>query len=154
YVYVGRADDMFKVAGLWVSPVDMEHVLLEHPAVANAAVVGTTVDDYTRLAAFVMCNEGQNADDELRESLRAWCRDRLREYEYPHIIGFVEERPQTWTGRRRRFRLRELLEGELGSSNSAGSAAGARASPPVPADPVPAPEPVAQPPSAGRGAGA
>ena len=139
YVYVGRADDMFKVAGLWVSPVDMEHVLLEHPAVASAAVVGTTVDDYTRLAAFVKCNEGESADDELRESLRAWCRDRLREYEYPHIIRFVDELPQTLTGKPQRFKLRELMEQELGSGSGAGPGGSGQASATAAAAAGPAP---------------
>ncbi len=126
YVYVGRADDMFKVAGLWVSPVDMEHVLLEHPAVEEAAVVGTTLDDYTRLAAFVKCVEGTSGDDELRDSLRSWCRDRLREYEYPHVIRFVDELPQTLTGKPQRFKLRELLENERSPSPPASSPAPAR----------------------------
>jgi benzoate-CoA ligase family protein len=143
YIYVGRADDMFKVAGLWVSPVDMEHVLLEHPAVASAAVIGTTVDDYTRLAAFVKCNEGESGDDQLRESLRSWCRDRLREYEYPHIIRFVDELPQTLTGKPQRFKLRELMEKELGSGNGGGSG-GAAQSAAAAAAAAPAPEPAAQ----------
>ncbi len=124
YVYVGRADDMFKVAGLWVSPVDMEHVLLEHPEVAAAAVVGTTVDDYTRLAAFVKCNDPSRAGDELRDSLRSWCRERLREYEYPHIIRFVEELPQTLTGKPQRFKLRGLIEQELAPGQPSDAPAG------------------------------
>ena len=53
YVYVGRADDMLKIGGLWVSPIDMERVLLEHPAVAGAGVVGVNIDGYNRVAAFV-----------------------------------------------------------------------------------------------------
>jgi len=123
YVYVGRADDMFKVAGLWVSPVDMEHVLLEHPAVEAAAVVGTTLDDYTRLAAFVKCVEGTTGDDDLRDSLRSWCRDRLREYEYPHVIRFVDELPQTLTGKPQRFKLRALLENERPTAPAASAPA-------------------------------
>ena len=83
YVYVGRVDDMFKIGGLWVSPVDVEQVLLEHPAVAGAGVVGVTIDDYTRLAAFVKCSADVSADDQLRDSLRSWCRERMRDYEYP-----------------------------------------------------------------------
>ncbi len=122
YAYVGRADDMFKVAGLWVSPVDMEHALLEHPAVAAAAVIGATVDDYTRLAAFVTVGDGASADDALRDSLRSWCRERLREYEYPHIIRFVDELPQTLTGKPRRFKLREMLEQELAPAGAAQAA--------------------------------
>ena len=61
YEYVGRVDDMLKVGGLWVSPVDIEQVLLEHPAVAGAGVVGVRIDDYNRVAAFVKCGDGASA---------------------------------------------------------------------------------------------
>jgi len=126
YVYVGRADDMLKVSGLWVSPVDMEQVLLEHPAVAGVGVVGVTIDDYNRVAAFVKCNAEVNADDELRDSLRSWCRERMRDYEYPQVIRFVEELPQTLTGKPQRFKLREMIERgpvETVSEDAAGSLA-------------------------------
>jgi benzoate-CoA ligase family protein len=112
YSYVGRADDMFKVGGLWVSPVDMELVLLEHPAVAGVAVVGVNVDDYSRLAAFVECAEGETGDEGLRHSLRSWCGERMRDHEYPHMIRFVDELPRTHNGKPQRFKLREMVEGE------------------------------------------
>ncbi len=112
YAYVGRADDMLKIGGLWVSPVDMEQTLLEHPAVADVGVVAVSLDDYTRLVAFVKCAADASADDQLRDSLRSWCRARMREYEYPHVIRFVDELPRTLNGKPQRFKLRELAAGE------------------------------------------
>ena len=106
YTYVGRVDDMLKVGGLWVSPVDMEHVLIEHPRVRGVGVVGATVDDATRIAAYIEC-VGEPGDDTLAEELRAWCKQRLRRYEYPHLVRFVEELPRTLTGKVQRYRLRE-----------------------------------------------
>lgn len=106
YSYVGRVDDMLKVGGLWVSPVDMEHVLLEHPRVAGVGVVGVTAGDVSRVAAYVEC-VGEPGDDELADELRAWCKERLRRYAYPHIVTFVDELPRTLTGKVQRFRLRE-----------------------------------------------
>jgi benzoate-CoA ligase family protein len=113
YEYVGRVDDMLKIGGLWVSPVDIEQVLLEHPAVDGAGVVGVRVDEYNRVAAFVKCSAEACADGQLTESLRSWCKERLRDYEYPHVIRFVDELPQTLNGKPRRFQLREMIEREL-----------------------------------------
>ena len=105
YTYVGRVDDMLKVGGLWVSPVDMEHVLLEHPRVRGVGVVGVRVEETTRIAAYVECDG--RADEALAEELRAWCKQRLRRYEYPHVVRFVDRLPRTLTGKVQRFRLRE-----------------------------------------------
>lgn len=113
YVYVGRTDDMLKVGGLWVSPVDIECVLAEHPAVAEVGVVGVVIDDHTRIAAVVKCSEGTSGGDELGHTLREWCKERMRDYEYPHIVRFVEELPRTLTGKPQRFKLRELVEQQL-----------------------------------------
>jgi benzoate-CoA ligase len=110
YTYVGRVDDMLKVGGLWVSPVDMEHVLMEHPRVSGVGVVGITLDEATRIAAFVEC-AGEPGDEALAEELRSWCKERLRRYEYPHLIQFVDELPRTLTGKVQRFRLREWAAG-------------------------------------------
>jgi benzoate-CoA ligase family protein len=108
YVYVGRMDDMLKVGGLWVSPIDMEHVLLSHPRVNGVGVIGIQVEDATRIAAYVETDDG--GDDELAEELRAWCKERLRRYEYPHIVEFVDDLPRTLTGKVQRFALRERAE--------------------------------------------
>jgi benzoate-CoA ligase len=108
YAYVGRIDDMLKVGGLWVSPIDMEHVLMEHPRVLGVGVIGITVDDTGRIAAFVECDGDPGTD--LPDELREWCRDRMRRYEYPHVVEFVDELPRTLTGKVQRFRLRERME--------------------------------------------
>jgi benzoate-CoA ligase len=108
YVYVGRMDDMLKVGGLWVSPIDMEHVLLQHPRVTGVGVVGVTIEDVSRVAAFVEA-EG-DGDEALAGELRAFCKERMRRYEYPHVVEFVDELPRTLTGKVQRFRLRELAE--------------------------------------------
>jgi benzoate-CoA ligase family protein len=107
YSYVGRVDDMLKVGGLWVSPVDMEQVLMEHPRVGGVGVVGVTLDDASRIAAYVECTD-EPGTDALADELRAWCKARLRRYEYPHIVTFVDDLPRTLTGKVQRFRLREL----------------------------------------------
>jgi benzoate-CoA ligase family protein len=109
YSYVGRLDDMLKVGGLWVSPVDMEHVLMEHPRVRGVGVVGVSIDEASRIAAFVEV-DGEPGDDRLAESLRDLCKERLRRYEYPHVVRFVDELPRTLTGKVQRFALRDALD--------------------------------------------
>jgi benzoate-CoA ligase family protein len=106
YAYVGRVDDMLKVGGLWVSPVDMEHVLMEHPRVAGVGVVGVRIEGASRVAAYVECATG-SGDDALADELRTWCKERMRRYEYPHVIRFVDDLPRTLTGKVQRFRLRD-----------------------------------------------
>jgi benzoate-CoA ligase len=107
YVYVGRMDDMLKVGGLWVSPIDMEHVLMQHPRVGAVGVVGVTLEGASRVAAFIEC-EGEPGDDQLADELRQWCKERMRRYEYPHVVTFVDELPRTLNGKVQRFRLREM----------------------------------------------
>ena len=116
YRYVARDDDMLKISGLWVSPLDMEQVLREHPAVADVAIVGVRIDDYSRIAAFVACSQGAKPDDSLRDSLRSWCKERMRDNEFPHLVRFVEELPKTKTGKIQRFELREMIAAEQGAT--------------------------------------
>jgi benzoate-CoA ligase family protein len=112
YVYVGRMDDMLKIGGLWVSPIDMEHVLFAHPRVRGVGVIGIQIEDATRIAAYVECGDGAPADEVLADELRAWCKERLRRYEYPHVVEFVDELPRTLTGKVQRFALRDLAAGQ------------------------------------------
>jgi benzoate-CoA ligase family protein len=107
YVYQGRSDDMIKVGGLWVSPADVEGCLVQHPAVSEAAVIGITVEDLSRIKAFVICAAPPPDADALAEELRGWCKEHLRRYEYPHVIEFVEDLPRTPTGKVQRYKLRE-----------------------------------------------
>jgi benzoate-CoA ligase len=108
FVYEGRADDMIKVGGLWASPIEIENVLVEHPRVLEAAAVGVEAEYTTRIKAYIVCR-GDNADaSELTAELQDWCKERLRRYEFPHFISFVEDLPKTPTGKIQRYKLREL----------------------------------------------
>jgi benzoate-CoA ligase family protein len=107
FAYQGRADDMIKAGGLWVSPADMEACLVAHPAVSEAAVIGVQVDDVSRIKAFVICAEPPADPDALAEELRQWCKERLRRYEYPHVVAFVDDLPRTPTGKIQRYKLRD-----------------------------------------------
>jgi benzoate-CoA ligase family protein len=107
FVYQGRGDDMIKVGGLWVSPADVEACLVRHPAVSEAAVIGVTVDDISRIKAFVIGIEPPADPDALADELRAWCKEHLRRYEYPHVVEFVSDFPRTPTGKIQRYKLRD-----------------------------------------------
>jgi len=107
YWYEGRSDDMIKVSGLWVSPIEIESVLLEHKAVAESAVVGITVDGFTRIKAFVIARPDAVTGDALVAELQEHCKSRLQRFQYPHMIEFVTELPKTVTGKIQRYKLRE-----------------------------------------------
>jgi len=106
YAYEGRADDMIKIGGLWASPIEIENALVEHPRVLEAAAVGVDADFTTRVKAFIIVR-GEAGDDALVLELQEWCKRRLRRYEFPHFITFVEELPKTPTGKIQRYKLRE-----------------------------------------------
>lgn len=107
YWYEGRSDDMLKVGGEWVSPIEMENILVEHETVSEAAVVGVTRDGVTRLKAVIVLNQGTEALPSLVTELQDWCKTRLLLFRYPHIVQFVDELPKTATGKIQRFKLRE-----------------------------------------------
>jgi benzoate-CoA ligase len=107
YWYEGRSDDMIKVSGLWVSPVEVESTLIEHEAVIEAAAVGIQVDDLTRVKAYIILREGYEGTESLVEELQDWCKERLKRYQYPHLVEFVEDLPRTVTGKIQRFKLRQ-----------------------------------------------
>ena len=114
YVYEGRVDDMMKVGGLWVSPIEIENRLMEHPAVREAAVVGVEIDAASRIKAAVILAEGTQGDARLVAELQTWCKQALLRYQYPHIIDFVDDFPRTPTGKIQRFKLREASQVEPG----------------------------------------
>ena len=105
YTCSGRSDDMLKVSGMYVSPVEVESALAEHPLVLEAAVIGKTDDDgLVKSKAFVVLADGQQATE---DELKAFVKDRLAPYKYPRFIEFVDELPKTATGKIQRFRLRD-----------------------------------------------
>jgi benzoate-CoA ligase len=114
YVYAGRADDMLKVSGLYVSPFEVEAALVQHPAVLEAAVIGKPdADGLTKTKAFIVLKPGQALDAGLEEALKAFVKDKLAPYKYPRYIEFIPELPKTATGKIQRFRLREREQGRM-----------------------------------------
>ena len=111
HTYHGRADDLLKVGGIWVSPLEVESALLEHAAVLECAVVGREdAEGLMKPSAYVVLREGV-AGSALADVLRAFVKDRLAPYKYPRWIEFVTELPKTSTGKIQRFKLRQ--SGEL-----------------------------------------
>jgi benzoate-CoA ligase family protein len=107
--YAGRADDMFKVNGRWLSPTEVESALIAHPAVREAAVVAR-VDEHglTKPAACVVVNSDVRADEALAGDLQDWVAGRIGAYKRPRWVSFFSELPKTATGKVQRFKLREL----------------------------------------------
>ena len=106
--YGGRSDDMLKVSGQWVSPVEVEAALISHPAVLECAVVGDTdADQLIKPRACIVLNAGYEASATLADELKAFVKERLAAFKYPRWIDFVEELPKTATGKIQRFKLRE-----------------------------------------------
>jgi benzoate-CoA ligase len=112
YFYCGRSGDMLKVSGMWVSPIEIENVLLGHPLVAEAAAVGRTdADGLTQTVAFVVLQHGLMGSAELAEEIREHVRARLVPHKCPRTVRFCAELPKTATGKVQRFKLRDTVLG-------------------------------------------
>ena len=106
--YQGRSDDMLKVGGMWVSPVEVENALAEHPAVLESAVVGVADrEGLTKPKAYIVLKDGHEGSPDLSADLQNFVRDRIGVYKYPRWIEFVSELPKTATGKTQRYKLRE-----------------------------------------------
>jgi acetyl-CoA synthetase len=109
--FVGRADDVIKASGHLIGPFEVENVLTDHPAVAEAAVIGKPDPTYGAVVkAFVTLKSGYTGDDELRRDLMGRARKRLGAAVAPKEIDFVDALPHTRSGKimRRLLRAREL----------------------------------------------
>ena len=108
HTYHGRGDDLLKVGGIWVSPLEVESALLEHAAVLECAVVGREdAEGLIKPTAYVVLKNGA-ASERLADELQAFVKDRLAPYKYPRWIEFVAELPKTSTGKIQRFKLRTV----------------------------------------------
>ena len=104
YTYGGRADELLKVSGKWLSPTEVEGCLLLHPAVAQVAVVGVAdANGLVKPYAYVVPRERRNG---LAEELKAFARDRLEPYKHPREVVFVDSLPTTHLGKVDRGKLR------------------------------------------------
>ena len=106
--FVGRNDDVITSSGYRIGPFDVESVLIEHPAVTEAAVIGVPDKDRTELVkAVIVLAESIETDDGLAEELQDYVKRRLSAHAYPRIIEFVSELPKTPSGKIQRFLLRK-----------------------------------------------
>ena len=104
YWYQGRADDMMKVGGIWVSPFEVEAALLQHEDVLEAAVVGAEDDDgLVKPKAFVVLRDGAEANAAV---LQSFVKDQIAPFKYPRWIEVLDALPKTATGKIQRYKLR------------------------------------------------
>jgi benzoate-CoA ligase len=107
--YEGRSDDMLKVSGVWVSPIEIEHVLSEHPKVQEVAVVfWKDADELFKPGACVVLRDGANGTPQLARELQEFVLQRLPVYKRPHWVEFLNELPKTATGKVQRYKLRSM----------------------------------------------
>ncbi len=106
YSCLGRADDVLKVGGIWVSPAEVEARLMEHPLLAEAVVIGVPdADGLDKPVAYVVPKPGSTIDP---DEVIAFCRAGLASFKRPRQVVEVSELPRTATGKIQRFRLRAM----------------------------------------------
>lgn len=109
YTYAGRSDDMLKVSGQYVSPIEVESALMGHDAVLECAVVGKTDEQgLIKTIAYVVLRDPRQPEAAVEAELKAFVKTRLTPHKYPREILFVKDLPKTATGKIQRFKLREL----------------------------------------------
>lgn len=100
YYFQGRSDDLIKVSGQWVWPLEVERCLNEHPDVHECAVLAHELPDRRMtLRAIVRLREGSRQGDEQSERLRDYVKSRLQPFKYPRLIDYIDELPKTGTGK-------------------------------------------------------
>lgn len=110
YWYEGRDDDLLKVSGIWVSPLEIENVLLEHPAVAEICVIGREDEDrLIKPHAFVVLKPGHQGSDQLAAELKAHIQSRLTPHKYPRWFEWRESLPKNDRGKVSRKELKAQL---------------------------------------------
>ena len=108
YYYQGRGDDMLKVGGIWVSPIEVEDALVSHPAVLEAAVVAKKDEHHlVKPKAYVVLKKGKRPSEKLAKDIQAFVKKSIAAYKYPRWVEFVKDLPKTTTGKIQRYKLRE-----------------------------------------------
>jgi acetyl-CoA synthetase len=109
--FVGRADDVINTAGHLVGPFEVESVLIQHPAVAEAGVIGKPDDIAMEVVkAFVSLKKGFTQSEQLRKEIQVFVKKKLASWAYPREIDFLDSLPKTRSGKvmRRLLKAREL----------------------------------------------
>ena len=100
YLYfAGRSDDLLKVGGQWVAPLQVEECLLGHPAVAACAVIGIDEEGLVKTKAFVVVRAGHEQTPALATELQEHVRTKLAKYKYPRVVEFVDDLPKNDRGK-------------------------------------------------------
>jgi benzoate-CoA ligase family protein len=104
HVFLGRADDLLKVSGIWVAPVEVEGCLVTHDAVTDAAVIGSEEDGLTKVKAFVVLRDDARTEDPvaltaLADELRELVKARLSKHKYPRWVVFCDDLPKNDRGK-------------------------------------------------------
>ena len=101
FKFMGRKDDLFKVNGQWVSPMEIEDVLHQHSQVLEVAVIPESNEgkQLTQLVAYVSLKAGQKPSPDLETSLYKFAKQRLPHFKAPKIVRFMEKLPRTATGK-------------------------------------------------------
>lgn len=112
YLYfTGRADDLLKVSGVWVAPLEVEECLHSHPAVSLAAVIGAEEEGLTKVKAFIVLRDEVKAKPEGHEALalelKEHVKERLSKHKYPRWIAFVDDVPKNDRGKVDKKTLKE-----------------------------------------------
>lgn len=108
FFYVGRTNDMLKVGGIWVSPIEVEACIMEVPGVLECAVVGATDEEgLVKPKAYVVLQNGSAPSDRLAGEIKDHVKKALAHYKYPRWVEFVHELPKTATGKIKRFMLKD-----------------------------------------------
>jgi benzoate-CoA ligase family protein len=105
--FAGRADELLKVSGLWVAPVEVEECLMRHEAVLHAAVIGVEEEGLVKPKAFVVLRAGREAHAALAAELQEFVKERLAKHKYPRVVEFVDDLPKNDRGKVDRKLLRE-----------------------------------------------
>ncbi|MCA1813537.1 MAG: benzoate-CoA ligase family protein [Halobacteriales archaeon] len=109
YWYCGRADDLLKVGGMFVSPLEVEDCLLQHPAVQECALVAYQEQGLDKPIAFVVAKAGAAQDEALAKDIARFVKGRLAAYKFPRRVRFVQDLPRNDRGKVERKKLREEL---------------------------------------------
>ena len=113
FYFKGRSDDMLRVGGRWLAPQEVENTLMQHPQVAECAVVGyMDADELIKPYAFIVLKNPSEGSGALVREIKQFVKDRIAAYKYPRWIEFTTALPKTAGGVVQRFALQEKLKKE------------------------------------------
>lgn len=111
--YVGRADDMIKAGGIWVSPIEVEGTIMKHESVLECGVIGKKDDNnLVKPKAFIVLKDNYQPSQSLEKEIKDFVKEKIAHYKYPRWIQFVSDLPKTATGKIQRYKLRDLEKAE------------------------------------------